>query len=267
MTVTAEGQRLGPAPTGSGSRRTRVRARLRAPRIRPYLVGEAVVIVVLLRVYDLVKNLAANKKGAALHHGVDLVDAERAVHAFWEPGLNAFVTRHHWLSLLTSYYYNFEFYTVAFIVLIVCYVRWPERYRPARNALVLTNVVGLLVFFLYPVTPPRLLGPPFSFHDSVAAAGFGVSHGAPVPANAYAAMPSLHCAWALWVAFVILASSRRRWLGALAFLYPLATGYAVMATANHYLLDAVAGVATTLLCLGVALGWERYCGRRLVLAR
>lgn len=242
------------------SRRERIGRRLPYPRPRPYVLVELVVVLVLLRVYDLVKNLADGERSTAQAHGLDLVRVERNLHVFWEQDLNQFVTRHQWLSLLASYYYNFEFYTVAFIVLAICYWRWPQRYRPARNALVSINLVGLAVFFLYPVMPPRLL-PGGAFVDSVAAAGFGPSHGAPVPANAYAAMPSLHCAWALWVALVLAASTRNRWLRAAAFLYPLATTLAVMATANHYLLDALAGFATTGLCVALALAAERLFGR------
>ena len=95
-----------------------------------------------------------------------------------------------------------------------CYLRRPDAYRGARNALVLTNVIGLAVFYLYPVMPPRLL-PGGGYVDAVAAAGFGSSHTGPVPADQYAAMPSLHLAWAVWtasVAMLLLARYRVRLL-------------------------------------------------------
>ena len=247
---------------GPESRGRRWARRLRAPRRRPYLLGELVIVLILLRVYDWIKDLADGKQTVALHHALDLVRVERDLHVCWEESINRFVSDHHWLSLLASYYYQFEFYTVAFIVLGVCYWRWPERYRPARNVLVLTNVVGLAVFFLCPVMPPRLLGGTFHFVDSVANAGFGGSHDAPVPANQYAAMPSLHVAWALWVAIVLAAAARQRWLKIAVFGYPVITTLAVMATANHYLLDAVAGAATTLACWAVVLAAGQWTQQR-----
>jgi membrane-associated phospholipid phosphatase len=71
--------------------------------------------------------------------------------------------------------------------------------------------------------------------------------------NQYAAMPSLHVAWAAWCAFVIIACSRRRWLRWLALAHPVITLVAIVSTANHYFLDAVGGLAVLGLgCLGAA---------------
>jgi len=68
-------------------------------------------------------------------------------------------------------------------------------------------------------------------------------------------MPSLHCAWALWCTFVLWPLARRRWARALTVLYPVATVFAVVVTANHYWLDAIGGY--------VVLGVGYLLGRRL----
>ena len=257
MAVTAQSTKFDTGkPAGRWSRswhRLRGRHGDGSPRLRPHIVGELVVVLILLRVYDWVKNIAAQHGGPALGHGLDIVRVEKDVGVFVEPDLNRWITGDRWLSLVTSYYYQFEFYTVAFIVLGYCWWSRPHIYRWARNALVLTNVVGLTVFVFYPTMPPRLL-PGSHFVDSVADAGFGSSHTGAVPANQFAAMPSLHVAWALWVAIVLALIVRRRWARVVAFGYPLLTTFAVMATANHYLLDAVAGAATIGFCAVVANG-------------
>jgi hypothetical protein len=54
----------------------------------------------------------------------------------------------------------------------------------------------------------------------------------------------------LWCAFAIVMLAKRRWVRVLGALYPLATTFVVIATGNHYILDAVGGVVT--LCLGMA---------------
>ena len=71
-------------------------------------------------------------------------------------------------------------------------------------------------------------------------------HGATSLVNLYAAMPSLHVAWAAWCATAVVIATRSRWRH-LAWLYPAATTLVVLASANHFLLDAAAGLAVTAL--------------------
>jgi membrane-associated phospholipid phosphatase len=135
-------------------------------------------------------------------------------------------------------------------VLTCCYLWFPQFYRAARNSLVLTNVVGMTVFVLLPVMPPRLL-PEGGFIDSVADAGFGHNHGGPIEPAQFAAMPSLHLAWATWVAVVAFFMLRGKPYRVLVFIYPVLTTVAVVSTANHYVMDAVAGAALAVSALAV----------------
>ena len=215
---------------------------------RPALLGELLVILVLVKVYDHVRRLETARARPALHNAQDVLAIERWLHLDLELSGNRWLYGHHTLLLIVSWWYQLAHLTVTLFVLGVCYLRRPDAYRGARNALVLTNVVGLTVFFVYPVMPPRLL-PGGGYVDTVAAAGFGSSHAGPVPADQYAAMPSLHLAWAVWTASVgmlLLARHRARvvWL-----LYPVLTAVVVVVTANHYVLDVIAGVAVAVLAL------------------
>src|SRR5581483_12490183 len=56
--------------------------------------------------------------------------------------------------------------------------------------------------------------------------------------NQYAAMPSLHLGRSMWSALVLFPMVRRRWAPALGVLYPAATFFCRLATANHFWLDA-----------------------------
>ena len=71
-------------------------------------------------------------------------------------------------------------------------------------------------------------------------------------------MPSLHIGWSMWCAFAIVALAERRWVKALGALYPLATFFVIIGTANHFVLDAIGGVAT----LGVAILIQRLLSGR-----
>ena len=98
--------------------------------------------------------------------------------------------------------------------------------------------------------PPRLLdvlgdGRTFGFVDTLVEYptfwSFD-SEGMRTVSNPFAAMPSLHCAWAFWGACVLYPRVKSNWARVLAVLYPIATIYVVVATANHYFLDAVGGL-------------------------
>ncbi|HEX4728338.1 MAG TPA: phosphatase PAP2 family protein [Jatrophihabitans sp.] len=222
------------------------------PRVRrPLLVGELVVVLLLLRAYDLIRGHAQLRESAALRHGWQLLDAERWLHLDPELDVNRWATAHAALSLAASYWYQFFHITITLCVLVWVYWRRPASYRRARNALVLTNVFGLAFFLAYPAAPPRFL-PGAGFVDAVARAGFGTSHGGPVTADQYGAFPSLHLAWAVWTAVVAYRLVGHPWLRRLWLCYPLITAAVVIATGNHYLLDVLAGVLITLITLAIS---------------
>lgn len=241
-----EGRRIG---RDTGVRRPR--------RKRPWLIGELAIVFVLLEVYGYVRSLAHTRYGAALAHGRGILDIEDHLGMDVELRVNRWVTRHHDLSEVSVWIYQHTHTGLTMTVLLLCYLVGPNVYRPARNALVLTNLVGLAVFFVLPVMPPRLL-PSEGFIDSVANAGFGTTHSPPIAADQYAAMPSLHVGWAVWVALVVMALLQRYRIRWIALLHPVTTSVVVVVTANHYILDVVAGIVVamaTLLATGLV--WAR----------
>lgn len=222
----------------------------RGRRLRPHALGELLIIVVLVRVYDLIKELAESRPAVGIHNADGLRSLERALHLGFELPVNRWFVDHHVLSLVASYWYQFGHESITLGVLVACWWLRPHAYRAARNALVAINVVGLTVFALLPVAPPRLL-PGGGFSDLVANAGFGPTHGGPVSADQFAAMPSLHLAWATWTAVVLFRWWRRPLLRLLAVIYPVWIAVVVIGTGNHYVLDVVAGVAVAAACLAL----------------
>jgi PAP2 superfamily len=206
---------------------------------------ELLVIGSLTTLYDTITNLAPAREGAAIAHGRGIVSLEHALSAAPELGLNRWLVHHHTLGLIASYYYDNAHFIVTLGLLAWMWWARPDAYRPLRSVLVAVNLIGLLVFWLYPVAPPRLLGSGFT--DVVAASHtFGSWHTGSLAADAdqFAAMPSLHIAWAAWCGLVVWRLCSRRWLRAAAVTYPLLTAVAVLATGNHYLLDVLAGGLT-----------------------
>lgn len=210
---------------------------------RPMLLGEIAVIVALVFLYDRVRDVATTRAAMAYQDARWLLDVEARLHLNFEGPLNRWLSAHWDVQWLASWYYQLMHLSVTLVVLVWLYVQRPQSYRTARNALIAVNVLGLVVFWLRPVAPPRLLP---GFVDSGLVTGVA-EHATHVAPNVYAAMPSLHVGWAVWVVLQVWAAGAARWMKALVALHVVLTVVVVLATANHYLLDVVAGVAVATL--------------------
>ena len=159
-----------------------------------------------------------------------------------EPYLNHFATIHPVLAEAAGYYYGLAHFLVTSLVLAWLYLRRPTEFAGLRSGLVLATAAANVVFWVWPAAPPRFSVPRMTdilvTRDILGAAH---PHGATSLVNLYAAMPSLHVAWAAWCALAVIAASRSRWRH-LAWLYPAATTLVVLASANHFVLDAAGGL-------------------------
>ncbi|WP_254693546.1 bifunctional glycosyltransferase 87/phosphatase PAP2 family protein [Streptomyces qinglanensis] len=215
------------------------------PLSRPNLMLELLLIRVGYWAYSYVRGHAPDSRSLAEGHGHQILTAERFLHLDVEHGLNKLAARTEWLRDAGDTYYTTFHFLVPIVLLGFLYVRRAPQYRAARTALSFATLLGLAGFWLYPLAPPRLM-PGLGYIDTahgpqdLSDPDFGALTQL---SNQYAAMPSLHVGWSLWCAIVVFLLTRNRWLRALGALYPLLTTFVVMATANHYLLDAVGGVA------------------------
>ncbi len=219
----------------------------RARRSRWWI--EALTIAWLCWVYDAITNLAPLRLHVALAHAQDVLSLERSLHIDPERALDRWLAGHQTLGLLVSDYYDNAHFIVTLALLGFLWWRRADIYRPLRNSLVLVNVLAFVVFWRFPVAPPRMLP---GFVDVVAsthAIGSWHSGALASQANQLAAMPSLHIAWAVWCTVVVWKLSTRWWLRALAVVYPCVTGFAVLSTGNHFVLDVLGGLATIALSL------------------
>jgi hypothetical protein len=236
---------------------------------------EALTIAWLCWIYDAITNLAPLRLHTALAHAQEILSFEQSLHIDPERSLDHWLTGHHTLGLLVSDYYDNAHFVVTLGLLGYVWWRRADIYRPLRNSLVLANVLAFIVFWQFPVAPPRMLP---GFTDVVAAThAIGSWHTGALAsqANQYAAMPSLHIAWAVWCTLVVWKISTRRWLRAVAVVYPFVTAFAVLSTGNHFVCDVLGGLATIALSvlivrlLGNRLGRPRLeaLGRRSPFAR
>jgi hypothetical protein len=212
---------------------------------------DAAVLVPLYCLYMATRGLADALAADAVAFGWSVQQFSEALHLDVELGLNHWLLDVPVLAIACCYYYATLHFIVTPAVLLWMRRRHPARYRPARLTLALTTVISLAGFLAFPTAPPRLLDGSGYVDTMAAFAAWGwwseSSSAAParleVVANQYAALPSVHCAWALWCGVLLIRHARRRFVRVLGAIHPAATTFVVVATANHYLVDAFAGWA------------------------
>ncbi|CAB4895421.1 unannotated protein [freshwater metagenome] len=236
------------------------RPRRLLPRGLLDLLVQFAIVFVIYETYRLTRGLIDDPLSArvAFRNAEWIIDAERALRIDVEDEVQRFAESVGGLSSVSSFLYINVQTTVTFAVMAYIYVRFTSSFGFVRNAFVATWAIALVGFVLLPTAPPRLI-PELGLRDSVSIFT-GVD-----PSdrqlqrfyNPYAAMPSLHCGIATLVGGSLALLSRTRAARIAWSLYPVMVIFVVMATGNHYLLDAVAGVLVALAGAGVAWG----CGR------
>jgi len=219
-------------------------------RIRWY--REAAAIALFYGAYLLIRGFVTVDISSAISRGNDILRLQEQFGLALEAPLNEALSAWPVVGLASAYLYATLHYVVTPLVLLGTVGR-PDAYRLARNSLAMATALGLIGYVLLPTAPPRLLETGFT--DTMAqwssAGWWGEAASAPEGleafSNQYAAMPSLHVGWAVWVALVLDRPSRRLLSRFLIWSYPVVMAFVVMATANHYLCDAIAGTVCALL--------------------
>ena len=215
---------------------------------------ELLLITALYVAYSATRLVADDALAPAVDRAHALVDVEIFLGLHWEQAINRLFVDVGWLGLVGSYWYATAHYVVTAVVLVWLYRRGPATYAPARRALLLATIAGLVLYLLLPMAPPRLTGGYVDVLALNSADGWwGSEASAPRGlggfTNQLAAFPSLHAGWALWVALAIRSATSNRAARALGWTHAIVTAIVVVGTGNHWVLDAVAG------WLVVAAGW------------
>jgi hypothetical protein len=202
---------------------------------------EVAAAVALYGMYELVRGLGGEDWTAARLHTAGIVDLERSLGIFWERGIQATSSSVPGLApVLGVLYISLHFLaTTAFLVWV--HRRRPDAFAAVRTTLVTATAFALVGYIAYPAAPPRLAG--LGFTDTVSrSAGVNLSSdllGALY--NPLAAVPSLHFGYALLVGAGLAMLATRRWVRVAGALYPLVMLYVIVATGNHFFVDAVLG--------------------------
>src|SRR3954469_5180334 len=240
----------------------------RAKRAVPRWWVEIGLVLGLYVAYEVSRGMQSASVPDAERTGWALLHWEQRWHLAIEAPLNTGLQHLPVIAVFFGYFYATLHFVVTPVVLVYLYRCRPDSYRSARTALVLATALALIGYFMLPTAPPRLLTGG-TFTDTMASFSnwgwWGGEGSAPRGlgglTNQLAAMPSLHVGWALWSGWCLARYARTRTVRILGVLYPLATTLVVMSTANHYLVDALAG------SLLVITGWALVVGYRVLRQR
>lgn len=237
------------APPASAGRSPQPSPQRRHATARAFL-AEALLIALLLTIYQGVRHLAIGHFGEATQHAEWVWRLERAMFLPDEAVLQRWVLSWDYAARLANIYYVGVHFPGTAIALLWLFLRHRPVYLRARTELVLLTCSGLVVHVFFPLAPPRLV-PDLGMLDTMLTVGPS-AYSSPNTgfANQFAAMPSLHIGWAILVAVSVVRASGCRWRW-LVVLHPLLTTTVVVVTANHYWLDGI--VAALLLVVSMLL--------------
>lgn len=228
-------------------------------------------VAVAFLLYFLVRGSVVDRDAAAVGHALRVIEIEQRLGFFWEPDWNAAILDSQALiQFFNAVYFWLDFPLIVAIGLWMYFFGHRHEYTVARDAVLASGAIALIVYHLFPVAPPRLMAEHgFDFVDTVQRyTGIAYQAESTQPfVNPYAAMPSLHYGWAVLVGGALFWTTKNVWLRALAIFEPIGQFTSIVFTANHYVLDALAGLAVAVLGLLVAMALQRwgYAGvRRLV---
>ena len=211
--------------------------------------------------YFLVRRLTEGAPQVAQENAQRLLDLERSMGLDVEMGAQAAIISSRWMVTMANWVYIWFHWPVIIAAIVWLYVRHRADYRFFRNALFASGAIGLVIFAIFPVMPPRLLAGDFVDTITNLSTSYRVLQ-PPNLVNKFAAVPSFHVGWNFLVCVALARVLRHQLAWVVAVLSVTAMTAAVVLTANHYILDAVAGIAVSSLGLGVAVLMERHLYRR-----
>ena len=205
-------------------------------------LGRQIAILVSVDlVYEVVRGIADSQRSVAMAHGQWIIDLERSTHTFFEADVQAFFSANWIVDFANQIYLNAQF-SVALGFLVWLYLFRNESFYFVRNMFVVSMGLALIGYTLYPTAPPRMF-PEYGFVDTINDFS-NVNHDsglAKLLINPYAAVPSMHCAFAMMIGASGFLVCRRWFAKAFWATWPFLVAWVTIVTANHYWVDAVLG--------------------------
>ncbi len=213
---------------------------MRSSRTAVFVLRQIVIVAGAVIAYFGVRGLTEGSVATAERNAQFVLDFERSMGVAVEHQMQRALIASDSVVTLANWVYIWMHWPVLIGTLIWLIVVDRDEYIALRNAMIISGLIGLVIFATFPVAPPRLYSPEFVDTVTERSHSYRVLQ-PPGFVNAYAAVPSLHFGWNLLVGIAWFRVGRSRWWRVAAVLMPAAMAWAVVATANHYVLDVVLG--------------------------
>ena len=226
-----------------------------------WIFGQAGLVLLCVYLYFRIRNVTEGSYDVALSHAHDLVALEQRLGIAVEETLQEPFLRWEVLATIANSVYIYGHWPAIIAAMLWTGWRHREVFLRLRDAMIVSGLLGMVVFVTYPLAPPRLAD--LGMVDTITRDNTAYRLLQPTEfTNQYAAMPSLHSGWDLLVGIAIVTAAGTTWLKAVGCAMPTLMVISVVGTGNHYLLDVVAGIALVLGAHAAALGLERRRARR-----
>jgi hypothetical protein len=197
--------------------------------------------------YRLVRGVVEGDANEAFAHARDLISLERGMHLFVEPSIQTWASGSHLVMVVSSWIYVNAQTSVTIGALAYLYLKHNKSFYFVRNMFMIAMAIALVGYIVFPTAPPRFM-PEWGFIDSVSDfTGVKVGQGsASINAltNVYAAVPSMHVAFALMIGWTLARLVRSRAARIAWRAYPFMMAFVIVVTANHFIFDALLGALT-----------------------
>jgi hypothetical protein len=218
------------------------------PRVRQVLArrdagAQLAVVLGAFAAYEVARHAMQPNWSEAFANARRIESVEQVLGVAWEQSLQrAFLAIPDVIPPLNIFYFvgHFVFTAIFFVWL---YRRSWDGFRSFRDAFLIATAISVVIHYLFPTAPPRLAG--IGLEDTLLIFS-GIDIGSPTSSaisNPVAAVPSLHAAYALGVGIGLVRYARSSLVRLAGALYPPLVIVTILATGNHFVLDAVAGIA------------------------
>lgn len=224
------------------------------------LIVDFAYVKIGVKLYNIVRNMFGSMRcepSEAFNNAMRIVELERKLFIYWEERIQASVLHFTGYIQFWNTFYLVGMFHVVLVLLGYLFIQEPLSYQHNRNTFLMMNILALLGYAIFPVMPPRLIPAcrnpygvcqeDFAFIDTLYEfPNFlkkntkRVSH----TTNHFAAMHSMHVGYSFWAGYTIFKVCEGPFIKFLGLLYPIAMTYCTLVTANHFLLDCLAGIFT-----------------------
>ena len=233
-------------------------------------IKEIIAIVIILIGYSLVQKKKQNVK-KAFDNAMYVIDKEKKIGIYNElPFQKLFLSNKSFIKIM-NFYYGATHIIITLAILILLYTKQTNNFKLWRYTFIIMNCIASIIYYLFPLMPPRLLDAPcpkdggfggacyidskqdkYDFVDTIKLYGGPMNFNKGIVkdvSNQYAAMPSMHVGYAIWCAYALYQFIHNPWIRVSLLIYPIITILNIIITANHFWLDAIVGILVFIISL------------------